>query len=365
VDFGTTFSDKSTNITVLGSGDVAGPDTLLSKVDQFYDSNGNFVLGEDGKWIDVYTADGRNATFYIDGGDTIQELADKIEQIISLDTTDQGWAGLNLGRVLDDSGINHVTDYVMNSTENSDEAVPGTIVVRSPKQGTGGYLYFSAEEDLLKALSLTTINDPAQDVDPLTVEVYNAHTGELIGSDKVSDNVLHGVIQGVDVIIDSNVDVSSSWNSITKQIDFYSSPGEEIEYLHIVIATTDFQIGANPGQTMNAYIAQMDTVALGVENALVINQDTAYDAMDRIDNAIQLVSSERARIGAYINRLDHTIASLGVQEENQLAAESTIRDLDMASAISEMTQYQILQQVGVAMLGQANMLPQTLMSLLQ
>jgi flagellin len=365
VDFGTTFSDKSTNITVLGSGDVAGPDTLLSKVDQFYDSNGNFVLGEDGKWIDVYTADGRNATFYIDGGDTIQELADKIEQIISLDTTDQGWAGLNLGRVLDDSGINHVTDYVMNSTENSDEAVPGTIVVRSPKQGTGGYLYFSAEEDLLKALSLTTINDPAQDVDPLTVEVYNAHTGELIGSDKVSDNVLHGVIQGVDVIIDSNVDVSSSWNSITKQIDFYSSPGEEIEYLHIVSATTDFQIGANPGQTMNAYIAQMDTVALGVENALVINQDTAYDAMDRIDNAIQLVSSERARIGAYINRLDHTIASLGVQEENQLAAESTIRDLDMASAISEMTQYQILQQVGVAMLGQANMLPQTLMSLLQ
>ncbi|MBI4776869.1 MAG: hypothetical protein HY788_22260 [Deltaproteobacteria bacterium] len=365
VQFGSTFTDRSTNVRVLGSGDVAGPDTLLSKVDRFYDSNGNFVLGEDGKWIDVYTADGSNATLYIDGGDTIQELADKLEQIISLDTTDQGWTGLNLGRVLDDVGINHVTDYVMNSTENSDEAVPGTIVIRSPKQGTGGYLYFSAEEDVLKALSLATINDPADEVDPLTVKVYNAHTGELIGSDKVSDNVLHGVIEGVDVMIDSNVDVSSSWNATTKQVDFYSSPGEEVEYLHIVSSTTDFQIGANPGQTMNAYIAQMDTLALGVQNALVINQATSYQAMDRIDQAIQMVSSERARIGAYVNRLDHTIASLAVQEENQLAAESTIRDLDMAKAISEMTQYQILQQVGVAMLGQANTMPQTLMTLLR
>ena len=365
VEFGSTFSDKSTNIRVLGSGDVAGPDTMLSKVDRFYDANGNFVLGENGKWIDVYTADGNNATLYIDGGDTIQELADKLEQIISLEKTDQGWNGLNLGRVLDDGGINHVTDYVMNSTENSDEAVPGTIVIRSPKQGTGGYLYFSAEEDLLKALSLATINDPAAEVDPLTVSVYNAHTGELIGSDKVSDNVLHGVIEGVDVAIDSNVDVSSSWNSTTKQVDFYSSPGEEVEYLHIVSSSTDFQIGANPGQTMNAYIAQMDTIALGVKNALVINQATSYQAMDRVDEAIQMVSSERARLGAYINRLDHTTASLLVQEENQLAAESTIRDLDMARAISSMTQYQILQQVGVAMLGQANTMPQTLMTLLR
>jgi flagellin len=138
-----------------------------------------------------------------------------------------------------------------------------------------------------------------------------------------------------------------------------------VEYLHLVSSAIDFQIGANPGQTMNAYIAQMDTVALGVNNALVVNQQTSFQAMDRIDAAIQTVSSERARIGAYINRLDHTLSNLAVQEENQIAAESTIRDLNMAKAISEMTTYQILQQVDVAMLGQANTLPQTLLTLLR
>jgi flagellin len=365
VDFGDTVSDRSTNVRVLGSGDVAGPDTLLSKVDRFYDANGNFALGESGKWINLYTGDGSSASFYIDGGDTIQELADKMEQIISLDTTDQGWTGLGLGQVLDNADVNHVTDYIMNPTENSDEAVKGTIVIRSPKQGTGGYLYFSAEEDVLKALSLATIQDPAEETDPLTVTVYDAHTGELVGSDTVSDNVLHGVIGGVDVMVDSNVDISSSWTSSSKQIDFYSSPGTEVEYLHLVSSAIDFQIGANPGQTMNAYIAQMDTVALGVSNALVVNQQTSFQAMDRIDSAIQTVSSERARIGAYINRLDHTLSNLAVQEENQVAAESTIRDLNMAKAISEMTTYQILQQVDVAMLGQANTLPQTLLTLLR
>ena len=365
VDFGATVEDRSTNVRVLGSGGVAGSDTLLSKVDRFYDANGNFALGENGKWIDIYTGDGKNASFYIDGGDTIQELADKMEQIISLDKTDQGWTGLGMGQVLDNADVNHVTDYIMNATENSDEAVKGTIVIRSPKQGVGGLMYFSAEEDVLKALSLATIQDPAEESDPLTVTVTDAHTGELIGSDTVSDNILHGVISGVDVMVDSNVDISSSWNSSTREIDFFSSPGTEVEYLHLVSSAIDFQIGANPGQTMNAYIGQMDTVALGVSNALVVNQQTSFQAMDRIDSAIQTVSSERARIGAYINRLDHTLSNLAVQEENQTAAESTIRDLNMAKAVSEMTTYQILQQVDVAMLGQANTLPQTLLTLLR
>ena len=79
---------------------------------------------------------------------------------------------------------------------------------------------------------------------------------------------------------------------------------------------------------------QMDTTALGVNNVLVVNQQTAYQAMDRIDNAIQTVSSERARIGAYINRLDHTLANLAVQEENQTAAESTIRESSLYFAKS-------------------------------
>ena len=359
------FESRSSSIKILEGGDVAGLTTELSKIDRFYDSSGNFVLGDSGKWIDIYTAEGDNASFYVDGGDTVQELADKLEQIISLTATSQNWDGLGLGTVLDSDGENHVVDFVTNATENSDEAVEGTMIIRSPKQGVNGYLYFSAEEDVLNALSLATIQDPKEDIDPLTVTVYNAHTGELIGEDTVSDNVLHGVIQGVDVMVDANVDISYSWNEDTREIDFFSSEGVQEEYLHVVDNSVNFQIGANPGQVMEAYITQMDTVGLGVQNVLVVNQATASDAMSTIDDAIQKVSSERARLGAYVNRLDFTISNLAVQEENQIAAESLIRDLDMAKAISEMTQYQVLQQVGVAMLAQANTLPQMVLSLLR
>ncbi len=358
------FESRSSSINILQGGDVAGLTTELSKIDRFYDANGNFILGDNGKWIDIYTAAGDQASFYVDGGDTVKELADKIEQIISLEATSQNWEGLGLGTVLDSEGENHVVDFVTNATENSDEAVKGTLLIRSPKQGLSGILYFSAEEAVLNALSLATIKDPSEDVDPLTVEVYDAHTGELIGQDTVSDNVLHGVIQGVDVLVDANVDINYSWNENTKEIDFYSATEDQIEYLHVVDNSVNFQIGANPGQIMEAHISQMDALGLGIENVLVVNQATAVAALDSIDEAIQRVSSERARLGAYVNRLDFTISNLAVQEENQIAAESLIRDLDMAMAISEMTQYQILQQVGVAMLAQANAMPQSLLSLL-
>jgi len=97
----------------------------------------------------------------------------------------------------------------------------------------------------------------------------------------------------------------------------------------------------------------------------VVNQDTAKEAITMFDDAIQKVSSERARLGAYLNLMDHTINNLAVQEENQTAAESTIRDLNMAKAVSEMTQLQILQQVSTAMLAQANALPQAILTLLR
>jgi len=125
----------------------------------------------------------------------------------------------------------------------------------------------------------------------------------------------------------------------------------------------DFQIGANEGHVMSAYIGEMTNAALGTSNVLVVDEELAQASITKLDGALQKVSSERARIGAYINRLDHTINNLAVQEENQTAAESTIRDLNMAKAVSEMTQYQILQQVGTAMLAQANQMPQTILSL--
>jgi len=124
------------------------------------------------------------------------------------------------------------------------------------------------------------------------------------------------------------------------------------------------QIGANEGQDMNVAIGDMRSSALGVSNLDVSSQSSASNAISTIDDAIQSVSSERAKLGAYQNRLDHTINNLNTSEENLTAAESRISDVDMAKEMMNFTKSQILSQAGTAMLAQANQLPQGVLQLL-
>mgnify|MGYP003339398938 CR=1 FL=1 len=84
-----------------------------------------------------------------------------------------------------------------------------------------------------------------------------------------------------------------------------------------------------------------------------------------LDTAIQSVSTSRATLGAYQNRMEHSIASLGVTHENIAASESRIRDADMALEMTLFTKLQILQQAGTAILSQANQTPQSVLSLLR
>jgi flagellin len=361
ITFGDTVTDGTSTFDVTASGGLAQASTALYYVDKSYDNVGNFIWGDSGKYVTIYNAQGDKANIFIDVADTLQEVADKIETAIVGEKT-AGGLGMSSG---DDTIDGHVADFVSTATENTDEAVKGTIVIRSPKQGINGKLFISAPEDVLKFFSFANIQDPRDEIDPLTVTVYDAHTGTLIGEDTVSDNVLRNVIQGVDVYIDSNVDVAVTWNNATRSFDFASDTGSQTEYLHIVDASTTFQIGANSGQTTKSFIAQMDAKALGVDNVLVISQETASIAIGKLNSAIDLVSSERARIGGNVNRLEHTINNLNVQAENAIASESRIRDLDMAVEMTEFTKQQLLLQAGTAMLAQANQVPQILLQLLR
>src|SRR5690606_39987859 len=88
------------------------------------------------------------------------------------------------------------------------------------------------------------------------------------------------------------------------------------------------------------------------------------DALAYVDNAIKTVSEERSKLGAYQNRLEHTIANLDNAAENLQAAESRIRDVDMAYEMMNFTKFQILQQASTSMLAQANLAPQSVLQLL-
>jgi len=102
----------------------------------------------------------------------------------------------------------------------------------------------------------------------------------------------------------------------------------------------------------------------GTTTGGVLTQEGADQAITNINKAIEQVSAERSKLGAIQNRLEHTIANLGTSAENLQAAESRIRDLDMAEEIMAFTKNNILQQAATAMLAQANMAPQSVLQLL-
>ncbi|MEF7566279.1 flagellin Hag [Bacillus infantis] len=150
-----------------------------------------------------------------------------------------------------------------------------------------------------------------------------------------------------------------------------------------------FQIGANQGQTMTLTVSAMDATSLGVHNTgnannvsanaagtsgAAVTEDginistdaaTATAAITTIDSAIAKVSAERSKLGANQNRLEHTINNLGTSSENLTAAESRIRDVDMAKEMMESTKNGILSQAAQAMLAQANQQPQGVLQLLR
>ena len=148
-------------------------------------------------------------------------------------------------------------------------------------------------------------------------------------------------------------------------------------------ATTglDFQVGANQQQIITLTIGNMSAASLGVvggagtdatetATGLDISSSTLtagnFDAViSKLDAAIKTVSDERAKLGAYQNRLEHTINNLGTAAENLTAAESRIRDVDMAKEMMEFTKNNILTQASQSMLAQANQQPQGVLSLLR
>lgn len=149
--------------------------------------------------------------------------------------------------------------------------------------------------------------------------------------------------------------------------------------------TFTFHIGANDDQTMSVKIGKMDATTLKVAtgtgetavNSIITSATTgsgsgavttievASGALKTIDNAIKDVSAQRSLLGAAQNRLDHTINNLTATAENLSAAESRIRDVDMAEEMMEFTKNNILSQAATSMLAQANQMPQSVLQLLQ
>ncbi|WP_068922335.1 flagellin N-terminal helical domain-containing protein [Planobispora rosea] len=142
-----------------------------------------------------------------------------------------------------------------------------------------------------------------------------------------------------------------------------------VQAANITVATGSggvFQVGANNNadERINVEIDAMDTGNLGLSGTALTSTTASQDAIDDIDDAIAQVSDQRAKLGAYQNRFEHTINNLNVAIENLSASESRIRDTDMAQEMVNFTRNQILSQAGTSMLAQANQAPQSVLKLL-
>ena len=132
-----------------------------------------------------------------------------------------------------------------------------------------------------------------------------------------------------------------------------------------------FHIGANMDQRERVYIGTMTSKALGVRNVgddsliSMSSPDGANRAIGTLDEALKKINKQRADLGAYQNRLEHAVRGINIGAENLQAAESRIRDVDMAKEMVDYTKNQILSQAGTAMLAQANQTTQSVLTLLQ
>jgi len=132
-----------------------------------------------------------------------------------------------------------------------------------------------------------------------------------------------------------------------------------------VTAEMFFQVGANMDQRKQVFIGTMTAQALGLRGISISTPDKANAVIGSVDNALRQVSRQRADLGAYQNRFEMAAKGVAVAAENMQAAESLIRDTDIASQMVDYTKNQILMQSSTAMLAQANLKPRSVLQLLQ
>jgi len=205
----------------------------------------------------------------------------------------------------------------------------------------------------------------------------NAQDGiSLIQTAEGALNESHAILQrmrelAVQSANDTNVDDDREalQKEVQALIDELDRIGNNTEFntqklLDGTFASKLIHIGANTGQTLEIEINDMTASGLGVSGVDISTQSDANAAIATIDEAIKKLSEERSQLGAWQNRLEHTIANLNNARENLQAAESRIRDVDMAEEIMAFTKNNILQQAATAMLAQANLAPQSVLQLL-
>ncbi|WP_272445114.1 flagellin [Aquibacillus salsiterrae] len=241
------------------------------------------------------------------------------------------------------AAVNQYSDELGITASNSS----GTLTFTTSDTGSDANIDLDAAAGALEATAVA-IDVNGSDADINSTQI--ADTDYVASGDTIK--VVSGTYKGLELKLNADtMSTIAADNDATFSIDSNGS--------------LSYQIGANEGQDMDITINDMRAAALGVNNIDVTTTESAKSAITTINDAIQQVSGERSKLGAYQNRLEHTINNLGTSAENLTAAESRIRDVDMAKEMMNQTKNSILGQAAQAMLAQSQQLPQGVLQLLR
>ncbi len=246
---------------------------------------------------------------------------------------------------------------------------------KSSEKLSSGYRINRAADD---AAGLTISEKMRSQVRGLNRASTNAQDGiSLIQTAEGALNEVHSILQrmnelAVQAANDPNTTadrgaIQSEVDQLTSEINRIQSTTQfnTMNLLDGTFASKNLQVGSLKGQKITISIGNMNASSIGVKSLDVGSFSAAGDAIDAIAGALSVVSAQRSALGALQNRLEHTIANLDVAAENTQAAESRIRDTDMAAEMVEYSKNNILAQAGQSMLAQANQSTQGVLSLLQ
>ena len=255
--------------------------------------------------------------------------------------------------------------------------ITGGLQAKATEKLSSGYKINRAGDD---AAGLSISEKMRSQIRGLNRASVNAQDGvSLIQTAEGALNETHAILQRMNELATqaaNDVNTSTDRTAIKQEIDQLASEIDRIKdttqfntmnLLNGSFEGKSLQVGALSGQVITFSIASTGTAELGVGTTSigVGSNASAGLAMKTIQSAITTVSTTRSKLGALQNRLEHTIANLDTTAENTQAAESRIRDTDMAETMVEFSKNNILAQAGQSMLAQANQTTQGVLSLLQ
>jgi flagellin len=268
---------------------------------------------------------------------TQNELSKNIEKLSS---------GLRINRAGDDASGLAVSEKMRSQIRGLNQASMNAANGISFVQTTEGYL--QETEDILqriRELAVQSANGIYTDEDRMMIQV---EVSQLV--DEINRIASHAQFNGMNLLTGRFARVAGD---------------------NVVTASMWFHVGANMDQREQVFIGTMTSRGLGLEDLQgddslsLASPESANRAIGTLDSALRIVNKQRADLGAYQNRLEHVIVGLDIGAENLQAAESRIRDTNMANLMVEYTRSQILSQSGTAMLAQANQRNSSVLQLLQ